>query len=80
VPKRVQNKGGDSNPVHTYNSAILAIALGDVVRGKSLLQIYLDSYQSILTTPTLMLATPDFTADDFGRLATNARRRLDELK
>jgi hypothetical protein len=67
-----------ANPVFAYNSGILAIALGDVVKGKNLLQIYLDSYHSILTNTTLMIATPDFTANDFEQLATKARRRLDE--
>jgi hypothetical protein len=68
-----------TNPVFAYNSGILAIALGNVVEGKSLLQIYLDRYQSVLTNTTLMIATPHFTADDFGQLATKARKRLDEL-
>jgi hypothetical protein len=60
------------------NSGILAFTLGDLANGKDLLRAYLESYQSILTNPTLMLATPDFTANDFEQLATKARRRLDE--
>jgi hypothetical protein len=69
-----------TNPIFAYNSGILAIALGEGVKGRNLLQIYLDSYKSVITNPTLMLATPDFTADEFERLATDARKRLGELE
>jgi hypothetical protein len=68
------------HPIYAYNSGILARSLGDLEESKRLLNIYLDGYQSIAGTVMCALGTPEFTANDFERLAGTARRRLVELK
>jgi hypothetical protein len=66
------------HPGFAYNGGILALALGEAEQGKRLLKIYLDGYESMFGTSMCALATPEFTVDDFERLANTARKRLAE--
>jgi hypothetical protein len=67
------------HPIFAYNTALLSLNVGDVVRAKNLLQVYIGQYRNVLKNPTLMLAFPGVTSDELERLATSAESRLADI-
>jgi hypothetical protein len=66
-------------PLFAFNAGLHSIQIGEIDRGKQFLNLFLDTYKSITTTPTFRLVDPDVNTDQLEDLAQKARSKLDEL-